>query len=305
MTIEHHHFGGDHTEKKLRCLREYLSAYTTALKQQGFATLYIDAFAGTGSRAETRAALPILGQHDAETITTEGSAAIALATKPEFHHIALIEQDPDKVAGLKAMLERFPGARAHIRQGDANLIVRRICEKTQWRGRGTVGRGVRGVIFLDPYGMEVEWATVEAIADTKALDCWYFVPLSGLYRNAPHDPLNLDDHKIRALNRVLGTDEWRSAWYNTPPTHQTMMPGLFDEAERRVADVDAIEAYVKTRLKTVFKGAVLDPLRIYNKTGAPLASLFFAISNDSPQAVKVATKIAGHILKAGISSHVR
>jgi len=55
---------------------------------------------------------------------------------------------------------------------------------------------MRGVIFLDPYGMEVSWETVEAIARTEALDCWYFFPLSGLYRNAPKDPLKLDQSKI-------------------------------------------------------------------------------------------------------------
>jgi hypothetical protein len=62
------------------------------------------------------------------------------------------------------------------------------------------------------------------------------------------------------------------------------------QATRR-ADIAAIEAYVKERLETVFKGAVLDPIRLHHKNGAPMASLFFAVSNDRPQAVRLATEI--------------
>jgi three-Cys-motif partner protein len=301
MTGEHF-FGGDHTEAKLKCLREYLTAFSTALRDKDFARIYIDAFAGTGTRAEVRAAFPIFGTEENTIVTTEGSAAIAMGTEPPFHHIALIEQDPTRASALKAFVTRDPPVPVRVRQGDANQIVKRICSTTAWRGRGTVGKGIRGVIFLDPYGMEVEWSTVEAIGATEALDCWYFFPLAGLYRNAPHDPVKLDPSKIAALNRVLGTDDWRTAWYEMPPPEQDIFTDLFQRPERRVVDVDAIEAYVRARLSSVFKGAVLPPLRIRNASGAPLASLFFAISNPSPAAVGLASKIAGHILKRGISS---
>jgi hypothetical protein len=43
-------FGGDWTEKKLGVLEKYLTAYTTALKNQPFKKVYMDAFAGTGYR---------------------------------------------------------------------------------------------------------------------------------------------------------------------------------------------------------------------------------------------------------------
>ncbi|TDK39216.1 three-Cys-motif partner protein TcmP [Rhizobium deserti] len=303
MTTVDHVFGGAHTEPKLQCLREYLAAFSIALKKQNFARLYVDAFAGTGSRAEVRPAIPILGSLEPEVVTTQGSADIALNTQPQFHHISLIEQDPSKIGALKDVITRSGHKGAHVRQGDANQIVKAICRNTPWRGRGTIGNGIRGVIFLDPYGMEVEWSTVEAIAQTEALDCWYFFPLSGLYRNAPRDPLKLDPVKVSSLNRVLGTQDWRDALYDKPPPVETMF-GMFDGEERRI-EVDAIEAYVQTRLASVFKGTVLKPMRINNALGKPLASLFFAVSNRSPAAVGLATSIASHILKAGISSQVR
>jgi hypothetical protein len=65
----------------------------------------------------------------------------------------------------------------------------------------------------------------------------------------------------------------------------------------RTAHVDAIERYVKHRLESIFKGAVLDPLRFDNERRLPLASLFFAVSNPNPRAVQVASRIARHILR--------
>ena len=42
-------FGGPWTQEKLGILKKYLDAYTTALKNQQFCLLYIDAFAGAGT----------------------------------------------------------------------------------------------------------------------------------------------------------------------------------------------------------------------------------------------------------------
>jgi hypothetical protein len=33
------------------------------------------------------------------------------------------------------------------------------------------------VLFLDPYGMQVDWTTIEAIARTKAIDLRVLFPL--------------------------------------------------------------------------------------------------------------------------------
>lgn len=292
-----HIFGSSETERKLDCLRGYLTAYSIALSKQNFARVYIDAFAGTGDRTETRAVLPsIFGASEAsiEEITTPGSARIAIDTIPAFHSIALIENDPGKVSALRRIADEYPDRQIHIREGDANAEVQRICNRYSWRRER-----MRGVIFLDPYGMEVSWSTVETIAATQALDCWYFFPLSGLYRNAPKDPLKFDQIKINSLNRVFGTDSWRQDWYASEEPTRDLLGDLFPR-EKRIADVDTIEKWVHARLGSVFKGTVLPPLRLKHANGAPMASLFFAVSNPSKAAVKVARDIASYILKAGI-----
>ncbi|MDX8509498.1 three-Cys-motif partner protein TcmP [Mesorhizobium captivum] len=305
MPLKAHIFGGPDTSKKLRCLQEYLRAFATALQDQQFACIYIDAFAGSGTRTEVRPGLPLFGGEHAqpEEVTTPGSARIAIEVDPPMHSIVLIEQDSSRFAELQALKAEYPDRQIIPRHGDANALVQRLCRRTHWRGSETVGRGIRGVIFLDPYGMEVSWDTVQAIAETQALDCWYFFPLSGLYRNAPHDPAKLDAGKQANLDHVLGATDWRERWYD----HQSAPRDMFETSGQAVrrADVDAIEDYVKERLQTAFKGAVLDPVRLHHKNGAPLASLFFAVSNASPPAVALATRMASHILKSGRSSQSR
>lgn len=300
MSSDRHLFGSIDTHTKLSCLQQYLTSYSTALKNTGFKRLYIDAFAGTGSRTVTHAALPFFANGQAETVevNTPGSAKIALEIEPKFMSVVLIEQDKIKAAALKSLTSRYGDRNALVRTGDANVIVQHICKRYDWHGEK-----MRGVIFLDPYGMEVSWETVEAIANTQALDCWYFFPLSGLYRNAPKDPTKLDQSKIDSLNRVFGTDAWRTEWYE--PEHR--QADLFSQEanEFRSFDVDKIEQWVGDRLKTVFKGTVLKPLRLRHANNAPMASLFFAVSNPNPKAIKVASDIANYILKAGMSSQVR
>jgi three-Cys-motif partner protein len=287
---------GPHTDDKLARLRAYLQAFTTALKHQGYVLIYIDAFAGSGDRTDLIPVLPLLdgGNAEPQPVTVPGSARLAIEVAPPFDRFVLVEKNPGRYAALDQLRAEFPDRDIACHQSDANDVVRSLCRAAPWR-RSNIARGMRGVIFLDPYGMEVDWATVQEIARTEALDLWYWFSLMGLYRQAANAVVAIDPKKRARLNRVLGTDDWETAWYDTPhgPTD------LLDDPQTaiRTADVSAIERYVKARLLSIFKGAVLDPLRINNKQNAPLASLFFAVSNPSRRAVQVATDIAKHILR--------
>jgi three-Cys-motif partner protein len=292
--------GSPDTRDKLSRLEQYLQQYCIALKEQKFALIYIDAFAGSGHRTEVRPALPLFGEEPTE-VNTPGSARIALGIEPPFHTVVLIEEDPERAAQLEKLKDEFPDRKIVVRRGDANECVKALCRNVQWHKKQASILGMRGVVFLDPFGMEVDWSTVEAIARTRALDCWYFFPLSGLYRNAPHDPRKLDASKEAALDRVLGTPTWRDEWYKSRP-QRTMFETEGEATER--ADVDAIEAFVARRLRTVFQGTVMEPVRLRHNGGAPMASLFFAVSNPAGPAVGLAQRIASYILR-GSSSNVR
>jgi len=155
-------------------------------------------------------------------------------------------------------------------------------------------------MFLDPYGMSVDWRTLRAIAETKAVDVWYLFSLSGLYRQAARSASAIDDDKRAAITRVLGTDAWERELY--APGQSSLFTD--DAPLQRTADVGALQDYVRVRLKAIFP-AVLPPLPLPIDKKPQLFSLFFAISNPDGPAIGLATRIANHILRAGISSQRR
>jgi three-Cys-motif partner protein len=270
---------------KVKTVEGYLAAFVKALKNANFTTVYIDAFAGSGSfqfgAADAKGFIPA---HPA--IVHAGSAKRALAVRPAFDELHFIDIDESNAAALKIITAEHPAAKVYCE--DANTAVRRICRETSWVR-------ARGVIFLDPFNTVVEWKTLEEIAATKALDVWYLAPLAGIYRNAPHKHSDLTADKRRTVTRIYGTPDWEAEFYKVPTK-----ASLFDlppHAAMRVLDVAGIQAFTKKRLETVFSH-VEPPRSLLGPMGAPLFSLFFAMSNPAAAAKRVALPIARHLLKA-------
>ncbi len=283
--MDGHYFGGFWTEVKLEVLRAYLGAFTTAMKNQDFVLFYIDACAGSGERSEIQRAQPLLGI-DAEVITKDGSAKIALQTEPPFDHYLFIDKNPKHCQSLNQLVEQFPGRSVKVECGDANQLLKELSANSCW-SRG----GHRGVVFLDPYGLEIDWETLEAVASTRSLDVWFLFSLFGVVRQASKDYNKMEQYKKERLTRLFGTNEWEEAFYRK----QKKQGLLFEiETHTRTLNVKQIEEWVKNRLADCFP-FVDKPLRLPKK-GPQLYSLFFCLSNDSPKAIGLAKKLAGAIL---------
>jgi three-Cys-motif partner protein len=162
-----HAFGGAWTLIKLEVIKKYLNAYTTALKNKGYRLIYIDGFAGSGSIDIWTGLAEDDGRYD-------GSAKIAIANTPPFTDLIFIEKQHQRVKELRELAAVHANRRIEIRRGDANGELASLCDSYSWRES-------RAVLFLDPYGPAVEWATLQRIAATKAIDVWYLFPLAGLY----------------------------------------------------------------------------------------------------------------------------
>lgn len=270
-------FGGPWTLIKLEIIEKYLSFYTTALKnichKFDWRLLYIDAFAGSGECYIKGKDKPI-----------DGSAIRALNIKDPFDEYHFIESEPKFAAQLKDYSEQHSVNNIFIHCGDANSKVINVINEINWKKS-------RAVMFLDPFGMEVGWELLEVIANTQAIDLWYLFPLSGLYRNAPRKYAAIDDGKEKNIDFILGTKEWRNAFYE-PEGQQSL---LDDEPEIvRAKEWQDLIRYVKEeRLESIFH-SVLEP-KILPDTGSPRFALFFAVSN--PKAATLASKVADYILK--------
>ncbi len=286
-----HRFGGNWTNEKLKLLGEYLKAYTqifTANERASFfTTTYVDAFAGTGSRSSSSAGPtePSLFDHDAEGFQ-KGSARIALENEPPFDRFLFIERKADFARQLRELRELFPEKvdRIQVLHGEANRCLCDWASKTNWQQN-------RAVVFLDPYGMEVEWATIEALAKTRGVDLWILFPLGQavnrlLTTTPPEGPW------ATKLTRFFGTEEWRQAFYKTPD-----QLGLFPTGDQleRDADYDAIGAFFLDRLRGIFAGVSPFTRPLRNSRGIPIYLLCFAAANE--KGARPAINIANYLLK--------
>jgi three-Cys-motif partner protein len=292
--IDDHRFGSDDTEIKLALVRSYLTSYSTALAGK-FKLWYIDAFAGTGSRTIRHSAR--LGDFITAEDTPEwierrpGSARIALDVRPKFDRITLMDAKPRHVAALEGLKAEYPGRDIEIVSGDCNRFIQNEIARANWAG-------LRAALFLDPYGMEVEWQTLVDIAKTKAIDVWYLFSLEGLYRNAAHDINDVDPKKRAALTKLLGTDAWEQELYSVHNAPGDMFDETPVEERRRNHDVAGLEDYVTRRLRTIFP-MVLEPYALPVARKPQRFSLYCMIANDDPKAIGLARRIGDHILKAG------
>jgi len=178
-----HRFGGPWTEEKLARLRKHLHAYMTIFSRNKRAAylraVYVDAFADTGfrkgpsSKDEVTDTLfdEVVSDTDADA-WRKGSAHIALETVPPFAEYMFIEHAPGHAQELGRLRSLFPSLseRMRIVREEANEHLRKWCAGTDWNK-------TRAVVFLDPYGMQAEWATIAAMGATQGIDLWILFPL--------------------------------------------------------------------------------------------------------------------------------
>ena len=282
------------TEQKLDIISKYLTSYCTALKDQGFSTTYIDAFAGTGYRADPphmRDESGLLFPDLAETASREllsGSARRALMCEPPFDRYEFVELDPERYEELRHLAGEFPGCQVQVRQGDANQEVPLLCAR-DWHGENA-----RGVVFLDPYGMQVEWATIEAIAATRAIDLWVLFPLGVAVNRLVTGSRQFPTGWRESLNRIFGTTAWEDRFYGTK-VQKSLFGGRHEQIAR--VSVNVIGAYFNERLESSFPAVAPKPAVLRNSVGNPIYLLCFAVANPEPKAYGLALRIANHILK--------
>lgn len=211
-----------------------------------------------------------------------------MRSEPPLHQYIFIEHDASALTKLQnALRTEFPEriSSAKFEFGDANAVLKRLCD-SKWSRH-------RAVLFLDPYGMEVEWSTMEAIASTKAIDVWILFPAGiGVNRQLPPDG-NVAAWARAAFDRLFGTEQWYDRCYAKHATGD--MFGGPDRVQKIVTS-DEIVANYRERLEQIFPHVAPNPLVLRNSNNAPMFALFFAAAH--PKYGATAVKIAQDVLKA-------
>jgi three-Cys-motif partner protein len=263
---------------KLEALREYLNFYTTVLKKQGHwlrGTIFVDAFAGPGlspvrAKAAAGATPSLFAPDQSDTAQIEylkGSPRIALEITNPFSSYLFVERDPQRVAELSKLKAEYGSERTiTIREGDANAAL------LDWLASGIDWRYNRAVVFLDPFGMQVPWSTIEALGRTKAIEVIINFPLGMAIQRLLTKSGDIPEGWQISLNAFFGSPEWRALAYEEGSD-------LFGPKKRKAGDAGLkLLQWYRARLAKIF-GHVSTARLIKNTRGNPLYYLIWAGPN--------------------------
>lgn len=260
-------FGDNWTLIKLDILEKYLKSYTTVMKNKTYFNLiYIDAFCGCGVN---------------EKINSQGSPLIALDYN--FDKYIFIDKSVKYINELKNNINKNTN---HTNKNilyinkDCNSFIQKI----------SLNRYDRGVIFLDPYGMELSWHSLELIAKTEKLDVWYLFPISGLIRCLKRDR-KIHDSICNSITNLLGTENWMSELYQ-----ESKQCNMFEEIEYERYNIKDVLNYVRKRLSIIFSGICDQPKILKNSKNSQQYALFFMCSNPKKNVTDLALKLSNYIL---------
>jgi three-Cys-motif partner protein len=256
--------------EKLNMLGEYLAAYvnilsTDKVKQNCSEFHYIDAFAGAARH---------LDKETNEYI--DGSPLVALKTLPPFKSFTFIEKDHGKIKNvLEPLKNKFPEKDIRILSGDCNkILLENILPEFPPRKYGVPSK--LGFIFLDPYGMNLEWKTVEAIGKARVFDVLINLSVMGVTRLASGAQHPSDEDKEKISN-LMGGDEWFDICYKA--NEWGALPGITCNPYVRLHD-NVCEKLAKCYAKklegnNLFRSGI--PFKIMRSSkNSPIYALLFA-----------------------------
>ena len=269
-------FGGQWTKTKLGIFKGYLDAYLDVLTNRTFETIYIDAFAGSGSI-------------ELEYEVLDGSARIALSSPKHFDRYYFIDYRKENVASLRSMIHNdFPEIenRTTVIQGDANKEVIKLINVLNWET-------TRCLMFIDPFATEFKWDSLHRISGTEAIDLWYLFPYSAVNRMLTKNG-KMNETWEKNLDEVFGSKDWRESFY-----HKSPQASLFgDDEMEKDSRIETMNEYLVGRLEMTFPGVAKKPYVFRNRMNSPLFLFCFAMSNPSERARAIGLRIANHLLNS-------
>jgi len=263
-------FGGDWTTEKLEIIEKYFNAFATIMKNQSWAkTVYIDAFAGSG---EIKLA---------DTSITAGSPLIAL--QYDFSKYYFIEYDKKKIAKLEKLIEcQYPQKKSKVVfiNGDCNEELPKIFFEL------SKDISTRGVLFLDPFALELKWSTLELAQETK-LDIFYWFPM--MANRLIFKDKKKNDAFREKLNILFGEEDWEEKLYK-----ESQQINMFGEVVHDKQPANELVKYIADRLKALFD--YQPSIRLFkNSKDSPLFLLCVMTTNTSEPARRLVKKLASEI----------
>jgi three-Cys-motif partner protein len=142
------------------------------------------------------------------------------------------------------------------------------------------------VVFVDPFGMQVPWATFERLASTKAIEVFVNFPVNMAIQRLLKRSGKFSDKERKKLDDYFGDPSWYDLLYRETPT-------LFGtEVQKATGSGDKLVNWYRDRLKALF-GYASAAYLVSSTRNRPLYYLVHAGPNET------GAKIATDVLKAG------
>lgn len=279
-------WGGKWTEKKLDAFSKYVWSYLTIMKKFPYwKTIYFDGFAGSGSRKKEKSKLFIqlkLTEEDERVYKSSAERVLTIKDDLTFDYYYFIDTKKSSIQKLETKLMSLEISKDRslaFRTGDANKWLKEL-------SRTLKTKKFSALIFLDPFGMQIDWQSIESFKETRS-DIWILVP-TGVIVNRLLDKKG----ELKFLKKLqsffgLNEEQIRKEFYETK-----VEDTLFGEAEitRKVLQpIEKISYLYLKRLNTIWDYTISKPLRLDNNHGFPIFHFAFASNNEN--AVKIANQI--------------
>lgn len=284
---------GPWAREKLDLLGSYLVEYAKILRKQNFrGYVYIDAFAGAGihhvrNQKPARDDLLQLQLFDTTHLQDDseyqefisGSPRVALELPYEFTYYVFVDTDPQRIQELESLKREFPSKPIRIHRKNCNEYLRELLidPRINWKEW-------RAVVFLDPFGMQVPWSTIESLAQTNSIEIIVNFPVGMAIQRLLRKDGTFTTQQRWKLDEYFGSEAWYEILYKP-------QPDLFGEPIEKIeaSGKSLVDWYCSSRLRSCFKFVTKARL-IRNSRRGHLYYLIHAGPNETGH------RIANHIL---------
>lgn len=282
-------WGGSWTNQKLDTFIKYVIAYLKIMNQAknkyNWKTIYFDGFAGLGKREINLNTGDInIFPKTKEYEIFQGSVrrVLELENPYIFDYYYFIDNNKNYINQLEKDIQKYTLTRKIVlRRDDCNNQLIKLSAAL----KKLVPKHA-ALIFLDPFGMQVNWESISTLKNTKS-DIWLLVPVgvavnrlltrSGKLKNEPK------------LEKFFGLSikEIKEIFYRENTSHTLFGKETnVHKIEGSIAKI--IEIYI-TQLKSIWKYVTEEPLVLLNRKNCPIFHFIFASNNYN--AIKIASQI--------------
>ncbi|MGB3518903.1 MAG: three-Cys-motif partner protein TcmP [Elainellaceae cyanobacterium] len=207
-------------------------------------------------------------------------AECRLQTEPQFDAYWFVDVSPRRIERVQKLRDEFPNRVIDVRQGNCNdVLCNDIVPQLRYSSKK------RAFVFLDPYGLQVNWETVRELANTRTCDIFVNFSVMGVTRLLPRDQTP-EPEVIEQLNKVMGSTNWINEIYRELPGIQLDIFGNSTEPtlSRRTIQAEWLASLYTEQLRSLFPH-VSRPVLMRNSTNSVLYALCLASHNKT--AIKI------------------